>query len=66
MLVNGRMTYKIGQEITVVLRSSGRAFLDNRGSTWKIDALDLVENISVRDISPARDGQPESPVWVFA
>ena len=66
MLVNGRATYKRGQEIIVVLQLSGRAFLDNRGSTWKIDALDLKDIISVRDTSPARDGRPGSPVLVFA
>ena len=56
MLVDGRLTYEGGQEIIIVSRLPGRGFLNNRGSTWKIDVLDLRDNISVRDGNPARDG----------
>ena len=49
VLVRSDTTLGRGQEITVVLQLSGRAFLDIRGRKWKIDVVDLRDNISVQE-----------------
>ena len=56
MLVDGRLTYEGGQEIVIELGLFGRAFRNNQGSTRKINVLDLVDIISVRDGNLARGG----------